>query len=126
MLNSGRPGKGFLRNLKSMSFINKVADYFISAKNELSKVTWPSRQQTIRYSALVIAISVGVAVFFGVMDMGLSNLVSAALANKKIEQTAPLEAPITPTVEQTEVKTQEPTIDFDEVTPITTPTEAKK
>ncbi len=117
-----------------MSIINKIVDYFVSAKNELSKVTWPSRQETIRYSGLVIAISVGVAVFFGVMDVGLSNLVTAALSSKKIsvEQTAQPQAPVVPTVEggvpagATEVKTQEPTINFDEVTPITTPTDTKK
>ncbi|MDD5438157.1 MAG: preprotein translocase subunit SecE [Patescibacteria group bacterium] len=116
-----------------MSIINKVVDYFVSAKNELSKVTWPTRKETIRYSALVIAISVGVAVFFGVLDVGLSNLVTAALANKKVEQTIPTQVPVTPTVEGgqpagavTEVKTQDPTINFDQVTPITTPTDTKK
>jgi preprotein translocase subunit SecE len=117
-----------------MSIINKIVDYFVSAKNELSKVTWPSRQETIRYSALVIIISVGVAVFFGVLDVGLSNLVTTALSNKKIEQTVDTtQPPVTPTVEggqpagaATEVKTQEPTINFDQVTPITTPTDTKK
>ena len=108
-----------------MSIINKITDYFSSAKNELVKVTWPTRQQTLRYSALVITISVCVAAFFGLLDVGLSNVVTTALANKKIETTAPSEVPVTPTVEQTTpgATTQPPTIDFDEVTPITTPTD---
>ncbi|MFA6161070.1 MAG: preprotein translocase subunit SecE [Patescibacteria group bacterium] len=107
-----------------MSLINKITDYFSSAKNELVKVTWPTRQDTLRYAGLVIAISVCVAVFFGLLDVGLSNVVTTALANKKIETSAPAEVPVTPTVEQTTpgVTTEQPTIDFDQVTPITTPT----
>lgn len=110
-----------------MSIINKVTDYFISAKNELSKVSWPSRQETIRYSALVIAISVGVAVFFGVLDVGLSNVVTAALANKKVtEQPVTTQVPVTPTVEggQPAGTPETPTIKFDEATPITIPAPA--
>ncbi|MDD2785320.1 MAG: preprotein translocase subunit SecE [Patescibacteria group bacterium] len=108
-----------------MSLINKITDYFSSAKNELVKVTWPTRQDTLRYAGLVIAISVCVAAFFGLLDVGLSNVVTTALANKKIETSVPAEVPVTPTVEQNapETTTQQPTINFDQATPITTPTD---
>ncbi|MFA6099311.1 MAG: preprotein translocase subunit SecE [Patescibacteria group bacterium] len=111
-----------------MSIITKIVDYFVSAKNELSKVSWPSRQETIRYSALVIVISVGVAVFFGVLDVGLSNVVTTALANKKVttEQPGTTQVPVTPTVEggQPAGNPETPTIKFDEATPITIPAPA--
>lgn len=51
-----------------MKVINAIKDYFIGSYRELRKVTWPSKQQTINYSTLVIALSVGTAVFFSVLD----------------------------------------------------------
>lgn len=100
-----------------MLIFNKIIDYLRSAKNELTKVTWPSKQSTTHYSVLVIAISLSVAAFFGVLDMGLSKLVSASLANKTIAPTQPVE----PAMPTPEVQTDVPSIDFDSVTPISTP-----
>lgn len=37
-------------------------------KEELTKVTWPSRSQTIRYTVLVILAAVAVGLFLGGLD----------------------------------------------------------
>lgn len=100
-----------------MHIFNKIIDYLRSAKNELTKVTWPSKQNTTRYSVLVIVISLSVAAFFGLLDMGLSKLVAASLANKTTSQTEPT----IPTESTPEIQTDVPSIDFDSVTPISTP-----
>ncbi|MEK7084025.1 MAG: preprotein translocase subunit SecE [Patescibacteria group bacterium] len=34
----------------------------------MKKVTWPTKKQTTTYSFIVIGMSIGVAVFFGVLD----------------------------------------------------------
>jgi len=47
---------------------NKIVNYFISAKAELKKVAWPTRQEVTRFSLLVIGISLAIALFFGVVD----------------------------------------------------------
>lgn len=62
-----------------MNVVEKTQDYFRGAINEVKKVTWPTRTQTIRYSILVIAMSVGVAAFFGVLDYGFNGLLGALL-----------------------------------------------
>ncbi len=53
--------------------------YFREAKEELLKVTWPSRKDTIRYSIFVIVISIFVAAFFGgldwILNLGLEQLI---------------------------------------------------
>jgi preprotein translocase subunit SecE len=58
---------------------NKFVQYFISARAELKKVAWPTKPEITRYSALVIAISLGVALFFGIIDyfltIGLNQLI---------------------------------------------------
>lgn len=48
--------------------MDKITNYFITAKEELLKVVWPSKKETVRYSLLIIGLSVAVAVFFGLLD----------------------------------------------------------
>jgi preprotein translocase subunit SecE len=37
-----------------MKIFSKIISYFQESKSELQKVTWPTRQETLRYSAIVI------------------------------------------------------------------------
>ncbi len=39
--------------------------------SELKKVVWPSRNETIKYSIIVILFSMGVAFYLGAVDFGL-------------------------------------------------------
>ena len=48
--------------------IKKIKDYFVGSYRELKKVTWPTKKQTVNYSILVIALSIGVALFFSILD----------------------------------------------------------
>ena len=41
---------------------------------ELKKVTWPTRQETIKLTVIVIAISVIVGLFIGGLDMVFLNI----------------------------------------------------
>ena len=59
---------------------NKVIKYFYEAKEELEKVSWPSRKETLMATLLVIAVSVGTAVFLGALDFGLNKALSALIA----------------------------------------------
>ena len=43
--------------------------YIRESREELNKVTWPTRSQTKNYTILVIALSIVVAVFFSVLDI---------------------------------------------------------
>ncbi len=56
--------------------------YLRESKEELGKVTWPSKQDVIRYSTLVIGVSVAVAAFFAGLDwalnLGLEKLIELA------------------------------------------------
>lgn len=51
--------------------MNKVAQFFTEVKAEMSKVIWPSREQTLKYTATVIVFSLVVAVVLGAADYGL-------------------------------------------------------
>ena len=54
--------------------------YLREAKQELSKVTWPTKKDTYRYSLMVIGVCLSVGVFFFVLDrifsLGLGALIN--------------------------------------------------
>jgi len=52
--------------------MNKVLSYLQESKEELLKVTWPNKQEVIQYTILVVAISLGIAAFIGIVDFVLN------------------------------------------------------
>lgn len=78
--------------------ISQLLEYFRSSKAELEKVTWPTRKETLRYSSLVVGVSIAMAVFFATLDFGLGHVVDLVLANQPTE-TSPTNQPIVPDLE---------------------------
>ncbi len=54
--------------------MNKAVQFFQEAKVELIKVNWPTKKQTINYTALVVAVSIAVALFLGGLDSVFSYI----------------------------------------------------
>jgi len=52
----------------------RLVQYIISAKNELKKVTWPTRKETTKHTLIVIGISLFTAFFLGILDFAFSKL----------------------------------------------------
>ncbi|MFA6194420.1 MAG: preprotein translocase subunit SecE [Patescibacteria group bacterium] len=48
--------------------MSKLTTYFKESVAELKKVTWPTKRETYNYTLLVIGISLGVAIFLGLLD----------------------------------------------------------
>ncbi len=46
----------------------KIATFLKEVKLEIRKVNWPTRRQTIRYTLIVLGISLVIAVFLGGLD----------------------------------------------------------
>lgn len=59
--------------------MQKVLTFLSEAKVELSRVNWPTQKQIIRYTVLVIAVSLLMAVFLGGLDYFFSYLVETFL-----------------------------------------------
>jgi preprotein translocase subunit SecE len=51
--------------------------FFAEAFGELKKAHWPTREETLRLSILVIVICLIVAVILGAVDYGFSRLISS-------------------------------------------------
>lgn len=105
-----------------MNLIKQFTEYLRSSQEEVKKVSWPSRRDTIRYSALVIGVSVVVAAFFAGLDIGFTKLVDLGISQRN--QAAPAQTtqtPVTPDVTAVTSSTT-PTIDLN-AQPIVTPTD---
>jgi preprotein translocase subunit SecE len=70
--------------MESMEFSIKekfeVAKQFLrEVKTELKKVTWPSRKDTLSGTLVVLVAVFIIAIFLGIVDSGLSNLIKELL-----------------------------------------------
>ncbi|HUO50458.1 MAG TPA: preprotein translocase subunit SecE [Candidatus Paceibacterota bacterium] len=69
-----------------------IGQYFKDTRTELNHVAWPTQRQTVVYTILVVAISIGIAVYLGLFDyvftVGLSRIVNAN-QSQQTQQTAP-------------------------------------
>ncbi|MBM3247966.1 MAG: preprotein translocase subunit SecE [Candidatus Omnitrophica bacterium] len=53
---------------------DKVGKFFLEVKVELSKVSWPTRQELIASTWLIIIMTVLLAAYIGLVDLVLSKL----------------------------------------------------
>ncbi len=60
---------------------NPVFNYFITAFEEFRKVTWPTKEQSALLTAVVIGVSLAMAIIIAVLDLGLSELYQMALTS---------------------------------------------
>ncbi len=73
----GEQGDVMELNLRSKF---EVAKQFLrEVKTELKKVTWPSRKDTLSGTVVVLVTVFIMAIFLGLVDTGLSNLIKVLL-----------------------------------------------
>lgn len=113
-----------------MAFSDKIISYLRSTKEEVRKVSWPTRKETFRYSALVVCASVLIAVFFATLDFGFTKLVDVVVQQRAASVTAPQpqtppQVDVTPTTASGSAPaTSVPTLDLKDIQ--TAPVEVKK
>ncbi|MCI0577128.1 MAG: preprotein translocase subunit SecE [Chloroflexi bacterium] len=56
---------------------NRLEMYFRQTRGELRKVTWPSRQESQRLTAIVLGVTILMALFLGIWDLVFSTAVNA-------------------------------------------------
>ncbi len=59
--------------------MSKLSNYLLETKEEMKHVSWPTRNQTIIFTVLVIVISIAVAAYLGLFDylfsLGLKSII---------------------------------------------------
>ena len=62
-----------------MGFLKRAREFFDEVLAEFRKVTWPSRQELINSTVVVIAVTVVIAFFLGGVDIVLARVVERIL-----------------------------------------------
>jgi len=62
--------------------MDKITNFLREAKEELIKVNWPSKQQIINYTLMVIGISLAVAIFLGGLDYFFGYILKIFILNQ--------------------------------------------
>lgn len=71
------PGKGFFKTKFTMpNIFSKLATYLKEVRLEIKKVNWPTRQETIRYTLIVIGVSAVVAIYLGGLDVLFTTILN--------------------------------------------------
>ncbi len=61
--------------------VRSVLNYLSDVRLELSKVTWPKRQDVIKLTSIIFVISGVVAIYLGSLDFALTKLFEALITN---------------------------------------------
>jgi len=59
--------------------LQKIKEFFQEVSVELRKVSWPTRQQTLNATVVVIVVSFIVAFFLGIVDIVLARIVGSIM-----------------------------------------------
>lgn len=76
-----------------MNVFQRFVNYLRSSKIELEKVAWPTKQDVVRYSALIVGVSVAAALFFAALDTALHAGITGIIARRNgaaVTQTTPV------------------------------------
>ena len=69
-----RLGTGAARRALSFKLFGEVV-------SELRRVTWPSREETMRLTLMVLAVSAAIGAFLGLVDIGFVQIFDVVLGN---------------------------------------------
>ncbi len=57
----------------------KSGQFLRDVVKELKRVSWPTRKELFRYTTVVVITVVIMAIFFGIVDLGISRLIKLIL-----------------------------------------------
>jgi preprotein translocase subunit SecE len=58
---------------------NPIATYYHETVGELRKVNWPSREEAVNLTTIVVVVLIGMALFLGTIDLIGEKLLQLAL-----------------------------------------------
>ena len=56
--------------------MNKLLNYISLSRQELKKVVWPTKKEVRQHTIMVVVLSIGVAIFLGIVDYLLNIIVA--------------------------------------------------
>lgn len=53
--------------------VNPISKYIRETRGELRKVTWPTREESQRLTAIVLGVTIAMSIFLGLLDFVFSS-----------------------------------------------------
>jgi preprotein translocase subunit SecE len=60
--------------------MSKISTFLKEVKLEMGRVNWPTKEQTIKYTMVVIGMSVFVAIFLGALDFIFARILTILIS----------------------------------------------
>lgn len=61
---------------KALAAPHGAFQFLTEVRQELAKVVWPTRQQTIRLTLIVVGVSLVTALYIGILDVAFTELIN--------------------------------------------------
>jgi preprotein translocase subunit SecE len=58
---------------------NRIVKYFREARAEMRKVTWPTRQEALHLTGIVLGVTVAMSILLWILDILFSGVMSALI-----------------------------------------------
>ena len=62
-----------------MGFFRQLQTFFQDVTAEFKRVSWPTRQATLQSTGIVLVVTLAVAVFLGLVDVGLTTAIQTII-----------------------------------------------
>jgi preprotein translocase subunit SecE len=62
-------------SIMKLQWIEKILQFLREVRNELKKVSWPSRKETMGSTSVVIILVIIIAIYLGLVDFGLGRII---------------------------------------------------
>jgi preprotein translocase subunit SecE len=62
-----------------VGFLTGLRAFFTEVRSEFARVTWPTRQATLKSTGIVVFVTLVLAVYLGLLDLGLAEVVKHVL-----------------------------------------------
>ena len=69
------PGQHLKETDKPVGIFRALRQFYSDVVSEFKRVTWPTREATLKSTGVVVFVTIVLAVYLGVVDLGLSNAV---------------------------------------------------
>ena len=62
-----------------MGIFRNIRRFFTDVQSEFKRVTWPTREMTLKSTGVVVFVTIVLAIYLGLVDLGLSNAVKLVI-----------------------------------------------
>ncbi|MCX6788785.1 MAG: preprotein translocase subunit SecE [bacterium] len=62
------------------NIIERMRVFWQESRQELKRVNWPTREETIRYTLFVVGFSIFFAIFLGIIDYGFVRILEKIIS----------------------------------------------